>query len=104
MGAALDTPFDSLDPDARRGGGRRAGCTAGRTDRAGAQRLLHRRPAAAAVHADFEASFPAEVPLTSIYSRGDGVVWWRPARCAYARNVEVSGSHIGLAFNRKAYR
>jgi hypothetical protein len=22
----------------------------------------------------------------------------------YARNIEVSGSHIGLAFNRKAYR
>ena len=22
----------------------------------------------------------------------------------YARNVEVTGSHIGLAYNRKAYR
>ena len=22
----------------------------------------------------------------------------------YARNVEVTGSHVGLAFNRKAYR
>ena len=44
------------------------------------------------------------IPLTSIYSRGDGVVWWEACVVPYARNVEVTGSHVGLAFNRKAYR
>jgi triacylglycerol lipase len=53
---------------------------------------------------DFAGEFPASVPLTSIYSRGDGVVWWEACTVPYARNVEVSGSHVGLAFNRKAYR
>jgi len=43
------------------------------------------------------------VPLTSIYSRGDGVVRWRACLVGYARCVEVSGSHVGLAFNRKVY-
>ena len=37
-------------------------------------------------------------------SRGDGVVWWEACTVPYARNVEVTGSHIGLACNRKAYR
>ena len=53
---------------------------------------------------DFAGEFPASVPLTSIYTKGDGVVWWEACTVPYARNVEVSGSHIGLAFNRKAYR
>ena len=44
------------------------------------------------------------MPLISIYTRGDGVVWWEACTVPYARNVEVTGSHIGLAFNRKAYR
>ena len=48
--------------------------------------------------------FPQELPLTSIYSRGDGVVKWDSCVVPYAQCVEVSGSHIGLAFNRKAYR
>ena len=53
---------------------------------------------------DFAGEFPASVPLVSIYSRGDGVVWWEACTVPYARNVEVTGSHIGLAYNRKAYR
>jgi hypothetical protein len=53
---------------------------------------------------DYTAEFPAGVPLTSIYSRGDGVVWWEACVVEYAKCVEVSGSHVGLAFNRKAYR
>lgn len=53
---------------------------------------------------DYAAPFPESVPLTSIYSRGDGVVWWEACTVSYARCVEVTGSHIGLAFNRKAYR
>jgi triacylglycerol lipase len=44
------------------------------------------------------------VRLTSVYSKGDGVVRWRSCVVPYAHNVEVTGSHVGLAFNRKAYR
>jgi triacylglycerol lipase len=52
----------------------------------------------------YAAPFPPAVRLTSIYSRGDGVVRWRSCVVPYAHNVEVTGSHVGLAFNRKAYR
>ena len=53
---------------------------------------------------DYAGDFPAEIPLTSIYSKGDGVVRWRACVVDYARCVEVTGSHVGLAFNRKVYR
>jgi len=43
------------------------------------------------------------VRLTSIYSRGDGVVRWERCLVPYADCVEVTGSHVGLIFNRKAY-
>lgn len=102
MGSALDVPFDvsiptravvSLvrralvvrDPLARENGCLTATCRCPFT-------------------VDFSAPFPAAVPLTSIYSRGDGVVWWEACRLPYARNVEVPGSHVGLPYNRHAYR
>ena len=53
---------------------------------------------------DYAAPFPESVPLTSIFSKGDGVVRWRACVVPYARSVEVRGSHVGLAFNRHAYR
>ncbi|MGZ5339276.1 MAG: hypothetical protein ACXWEE_06720, partial [Thermoleophilaceae bacterium] len=53
---------------------------------------------------DYSAVYTEEVPLTSIYSKGDGVVRWRACLVDYARCVEVSGSHVGLASNRKVYR
>jgi triacylglycerol lipase len=53
---------------------------------------------------DYAAQFPRQVPLTSIYSKEDGVVRWRACVVPYARCVEVSGSHVGLAFNRLVYR
>lgn len=54
---------------------------------------------------DYTADFPVErVHLTSIYSRGDGVVRWERAIVPEADCVEVAGSHIGLMANRKAYR
>ncbi len=52
---------------------------------------------------DFKASVPEQVPFTAIYSKDDGVVWWEACRADWATNVEVSGSHVGLAFNRKVY-
>jgi pimeloyl-ACP methyl ester carboxylesterase len=55
--------------------------------------------------ADYRRPFPtAAVRLTSVYSKGDGVVRWRQQIVPEAECVEVSGSHIGLVFNRKAYR
>jgi triacylglycerol lipase len=48
--------------------------------------------------------FPAAVRLTSIYSKGDGFVRWQSCVAPYADNVEVTGSHVGLAVNRGTYR
>jgi triacylglycerol lipase len=54
---------------------------------------------------DYTATFPVDrVHLTSIYTKGDGVVRWERAIVDEADCVEVSGSHIGLMANRKAYR
>ncbi len=54
---------------------------------------------------DFDGAFPIDrVRLTSIYSKGDGVVRWQAAVVPYATCVEVTGSHVGLIFNRKTYR
>jgi triacylglycerol lipase len=54
---------------------------------------------------DLMRRFPDQrVRLTSIYSKGDGVVRWEGCLVPYADCVEVPGSHVGLIFNRKAYR
>jgi triacylglycerol lipase len=54
---------------------------------------------------DFAAPLPADrVRFTSVYSKGDGVVRWPGSLIAGADCVEVSGSHVGLIVNRKAYR
>ena len=97
MGAGLDTPFDISVPTKAAVAAvravhapRRRGCM---TERCGCPFADH-----------YAAPFPDAVPLTSIYSREDGVVWWEACLVAYARNVEVTGSHVGLACNRKAYR
>lgn len=53
----------------------------------------------------FWAPFPVDrVRLTSIYSRGDGVVRWQTQRVPYANCVEVNSSHVGLILNRNSYR
>jgi triacylglycerol lipase len=54
---------------------------------------------------DLARPFPEQrVRLTSIYSKEDGVVCWEGCLVPYADCVEVTGSHVGLIFNRKAYR
>lgn len=102
MGSGLDVPFDISEPT--------------RFAVEGARRMVARRdPERAALGCftdaclcryahDYRSPFPEAVPLTSIYSKGDGVVRWRACVVPYARNVEVTGSHIGLAFNRHSYR
>src|SRR3954453_15460263 len=98
MGAGLDTPFAISLPT--------AGAVA-------AVRAVHARReppgcftagCGCAFSEAYRAPFPADIPLTSIYSRGDGVVRWQACVVPYAHCVEVTGSHVGLAFNRKAYR
>ena len=44
------------------------------------------------------------VRTTSIYSKGDGVVRWQAQLVPFTDCIEVSGSHVGLVFNRKSYR
>lgn len=102
MGSGLDDPFSISEPT--------------RLAVAGVRRALHRGSPARAAQGcftpactcryseDYRAAFPAGVPLTSIYSKGDGVVRWQSCVVPYARCVEVRGSHVGLAFNRFAYR
>ena len=50
-------------------------------------------------------STPPIVPTTSIYTKADGVVDWR---CCLEdddeANIEVRGTHVGLAFNAQVYR
>jgi pimeloyl-ACP methyl ester carboxylesterase len=99
LGAGLDVPFDISVPT-------KAAVAAVRAvhGRLGAERaacLTEGCGCAFARH--YTGEFPAGMPLTSIYSREDGVVWWEACIVPYARNVEVTGSHVGLAVNRKAY-
>jgi pimeloyl-ACP methyl ester carboxylesterase len=55
--------------------------------------------------AGFRAPFPQDrVRLTSVYSKRDGVVRWQAQIVPYATCIEVTGSHVGLIFNRTSYR
>ncbi len=75
-----------------------------RTGRAGSSRCMTATCDCAFAH-DFTAAFPADrVRLTSIYSKGDGVVQWQSAIVPDGTCIEVTGSHVGLIFNRKTYR
>jgi hypothetical protein len=47
---------------------------------------------------------PASMPQTSIYTRDDGVLDWRSCRTGKSGvDVEVHGTHAGLAFNPEVY-
>jgi triacylglycerol lipase len=75
-----------------------------RTGRAGSPQCLTEACGCAFAH-DFASPFPNDrVRLTSIYSKEDGVIRWQSALVPYADCVEVTGSHVGLIFNRKTYR
>ncbi len=74
------------------------------TGRARSEACLTPRCACAFTRA-YAGPFPTDrVRLTSIYSKGDGVVRWQESIVPEADCVEVTGSHIGLIFNRKTYR
>ena len=44
------------------------------------------------------------VPVTSIYSRSDGIVHWEACLRPDVRSVEVHGSHVGLGLNHEVYK
>ena len=102
LGSALDEPFDISIPTRVAVAGVRQVLTGvlRRAPEGGCLTTACRCPFAR----DFTAPFPASVPLISIYSKGDGVVWWEACIVPYAVAVQVRGSHVGLAFNRNAYR
>ncbi|MCW2777691.1 MAG: hypothetical protein JWN17_1416, partial [Frankiales bacterium] len=103
MGSGLDEPFDISVPTKAMVAGVRTVLQA--TSRKAAARGCLTDTCDCPFVRDYSAPFPVEqVPLTSIWSKGDGVVRWRACSVPYARNVEVSGSHVGLAFNRRVYR
>ena len=103
LGAGLDRPFDISVPTKAAVAGF-SSLYAATTDRV-ARNGCFTDTCRCRFAQDYGAEYPAdEVPLTSIYSRGDGVVRWEACIVPYAETVEVTGSHVGLAFNRKAYR
>lgn len=102
VGAGLDTPFDISVPTQAAVALVR-GIHARTSDRIARNGCLTASCRCRFAH-DYAADFPSSVPLTSVYSKGDGVVRWRACIVPYATCVEVSGSHVGLAFNRKVYR
>jgi triacylglycerol lipase len=102
LGGGLSRPFDISAPTQAALAVVRA--AHGRTtDRVGRRGCLSERCTCAFARA-YAGRFPAAVRLTSVYSKGDGVVRWRSCVVPYADCVEVTGSHVGLVFNRKAYR
>jgi len=50
------------------------------------------------------ANFPASMPKLAIYTTTDGVVDWRCCINEDGTDVEVPGTHVGLAFNPQVYR
>jgi pimeloyl-ACP methyl ester carboxylesterase len=97
LGAGLDTPFDISVPT-------KAAVAAVRTVHGTRRPNCMTERCGCPFATDYAAPFPVALPLTSVYSKEDGVVWWEACVVPYADNVEVTGSHVGLAFNRKAYR
>jgi pimeloyl-ACP methyl ester carboxylesterase len=103
MGSGLDTPFDISVPTKAMVSGVRS--VLHRVSTQSKERGCLTATCDCPFTRDYAAPFPTDqVPLTSIYSWGDGVVW--PPACIvdYATNIRVPGSHVGLAFNRHAYR
>ena len=100
MGAGLDTPFDISLPTHHAVRAVRA-VHARTTDRA-AQRGCMTSACTCEFNRHYGGPCPLDLQLTSIYSRGDGVVRWESYVVPYDRCVEVTDSHVGLAFIRKS--
>jgi pimeloyl-ACP methyl ester carboxylesterase len=56
--------------------------------------------------AALRADFPEDVPQMAIYTKSDGVVDWRCCINEFGdgSDIEVPGTHVGLAFNPQVYK
>ncbi len=97
MGSGLSSQFDAAAPALA------AVAVARAVERRTGKRGCMTEDCGCAFTAGYRAPFPEDVRLTSIYSKGDGMVRWASCIVPYADNVEITGSHVGLAWNRKAY-
>ncbi len=101
LGAGLDRPFDISIPT-KAAVAAFSRLHASTTDRLNRNGCFTESCRCRYAH-DYSAEFPGQIPLTSVYSKGDGVVAWESCVVPYARAIEVTGSHVGLPFNRKVY-
>ena len=53
---------------------------------------------------DAELSEPVTLPVTSIYSKCDGIVHWKACLRPDVEAIEVRGSHVGMGVNPHVYR
>jgi triacylglycerol lipase len=97
IGAGLESQFDAAAPALA------AVAVARAVERRAGRRGCMTEDCGCTFTAGYRAPFPDDVRLTSIYSKGDGMVRWPSCVVPYADNVEITGSHVGLAWNRKAY-
>ena len=55
--------------------------------------------------ASLQVEFPTSIPNTAVFTKKDGIVDWRYCiNDDQAMNVEVQGTHVGLAFNHQVYK
>jgi len=66
-------------------------------------KLVNRSTALTDTQLTLELRTPPPVPCTAVYSRGDGIVDWDGCRHVAdvpgRRNIEVTGSHLGMGWN-----
>ena len=53
---------------------------------------------------DAELQHPITVPVTSLYSRSDGIVNWEACVRPDTDNIDVGGSHVGMGVNPRVYK
>lgn len=82
----------------------RGGIVASRLDKADEKPDCYTGKCECAFVKGLKKALPDSVSQTAIYTKTDGVVDWR--RCVRGleeTDIEVSGTHVGLAFNRTVY-
>jgi triacylglycerol lipase len=53
---------------------------------------------------DREVLQPVRVPVTVLYSKTDGFVYWKACLRPDVVNIEVGGSHVGMSVNARVYQ
>lgn len=65
---------------------------------------LRRGPRNMDARFDAELCLPVTVPVTSLYSRTDGIVHWEACLRPDVEAIEVGGSHVGMGVNPRVYQ